>query len=59
MTYDRYMSIVRTISRHFRACHILSQGSDSFFVDRLAAQSYVLGFELEMELPTIEFEPCQ
>lgn len=59
MTNDSYDSIVRTISRHLRAFHILAPGCDSFFGDRLAAHSYVLSYEHDMLSPSIAFEPCQ
>lgn len=59
MTNDRYMSVVRTITRHIRAFHVLAQGCDSFFGDRVAAHSYVLSYEHDMLSPSIAFEPCQ
>lgn len=58
MTNDRYMSVVHTISRHIRAFHVLAQGCDSFFGDRVAAHSYVLSYEHDMLNPSIAFEPC-
>lgn len=58
MTIDRYIAIVRTISRHVRACDILAQTCDSFLVDRLAAYSYVMSYQRDIETPSIAFEPC-
>ena len=59
MTFDRYLAIVHTITRHMKACVILSQYDDSFFADRIVAKDYVLSYELEMKIPSIAFEPCQ
>lgn len=53
MTFDRYMAIVRTITRHVHACVILSRADDSFFADRIVAKDYVLSYELEMKIPSI------